>query len=194
MSLRCSSGVASSSRRHAPHRGPICGDFDLPGTLAIVTGLGTLVYGISGTSTSGWASVHTIAVFTASAALLLVLLKLENRAAEPLSPPHVWTLQSLVSGTVVMLGVSGILVGAEFLTSIYLQTVHGYSALETGLAFLPFAFALTVGTVVAKHLLAHVSPLSIATIGLLVTVLASGWLSAMVGSASRCVMSPAPGA
>jgi hypothetical protein len=108
VSLRCSSGVASSSRRHAPHRGPICGDFDLPGTLAIVTGLGTLVYGISGTSTSGWASVHTIAVFTASAVLLLVLLKLENRAAEPLSPPHVWTLQSLVSGTVVMLGVSGI--------------------------------------------------------------------------------------
>ena len=37
---------------------------------------------------------------------------------------------ALVSGTAVMLGVTGILVGAVFLTSIFLQTVLGYSALR----------------------------------------------------------------
>ena len=46
-----------------------------------------------------------------------------------------------------MLGVTGILVGAVFLTSIFLQTVLGYSALRTGVTFLPFALAITVGTV-----------------------------------------------
>ena len=45
-------------------------------------------------------------------------------------PPHVWKLDPLVSGTAVMLGVTGILVGAVFLTSIFLQTVLGYSALR----------------------------------------------------------------
>ena len=57
-----------------------------------------------------------------------------------------------------MLVVTGILVGTVFLASIFLQTVLGYSALETGLAFLPFALAITLGTVVARHLLAHASP------------------------------------
>ena len=76
-----------------------------------------------------------------------------------------------------MLGVTGILVGTVFLTSIFLQTVLGFSALETGLAFLPFAFAITAGTLVAKHLLAHLSPRVIATVGLLITVAASLWLS-----------------
>ena len=57
-----------------------------------------------------------------------------------------------------MLGVTGILVGTVFLTSIFVQTVLGFSALEAGVAFLPFAFAITVGTVVARHLMAHASP------------------------------------
>jgi hypothetical protein len=76
-----------------------------------------------------------------------------------------------------MLGVTGILVGAVFLTSIFVQTVPGFSALETGLGFLPFAFAVTAGTVVARHLLAHLSPRVIAFFGLLVAVASSGWLS-----------------
>ena len=53
----------------------------------------------------------------------------------------------------------------------------GFSALETGLGFLPFAFAITVGTLVARHLLGHVSPRVIAAVGLLIAVASSVWLS-----------------
>ncbi|HST84960.1 MAG TPA: MFS transporter, partial [Kineosporiaceae bacterium] len=73
----------------------------------------------------------------------------------------------LVSGTTVMLGVTGILVGTVFLTSIFVQTVMGYSAVRAGVAFVPFAVAITVGTVLAKHALAHGTPRAIAAIGLL---------------------------
>jgi len=47
--------------------------------------------------------------------------------------------------------------------SIFRQTV--LSALESGLAFLPFA--ITAGTVVARHLLGHASPRAIAAVGML---------------------------
>jgi predicted MFS family arabinose efflux permease len=156
---------------------PSLRDFDLPGAAAVIAGLVTLVYGISGTEAHGWWSVRTGATFAVAAVLLLAFLRLERRAARPLFPPHVWKLQALVSGTVVMLGVTGILVGTVFLTSIFLQTVLGFSALETGLAFLPFALAITAGTVVARHLLGHLSPRVIATAGLLITAAASVWLS-----------------
>jgi len=152
-------------------------DFDFPGAIAVIGGLATLVYGVSGTEAHGWWSVQTVATLALAAVLLAAFLTIERRAAKPLFPPHVWKLQSLVSGSVVMFGVTGILVGTVFLTSIFLQTVLGFSALETGLAFLPFAFAISAGTVVAKHLLAHLSPRVIATVGLLVTVAASVWLS-----------------
>ena len=107
----------------------------------------------------------------------MTFLALERRAARPLFPPHVWKLRPLVSGTTVMLGVTGILVGAVFLTSIFLQTALGFSALETGLAFLPFALAITAGTVVARHLLGHLSPRALAGTGLAVCALAAALLS-----------------
>jgi hypothetical protein len=66
-----------------------------------------------------------------------------------------------------MLGVTGVLVGTVFLASIFTQTVLGYTALRAGVAFVPFAAAITIGTVLARHALAHGSPRAIAGLGLL---------------------------
>jgi EmrB/QacA subfamily drug resistance transporter len=156
---------------------PALRDFDIPAALTVLAGLAALVYGLGGTDEHGWWSVPTAAAFSASFVLLATFLRLERRAAKPLFPPHIWKLDSLVSGTAAMLGVTGILVGAVFLTSIFLQTVLGYSALRTGVSFLPFALSITVGTVIAKHLLAHLSPRTISTVGLLFTVGAAVLLS-----------------
>jgi EmrB/QacA subfamily drug resistance transporter len=156
---------------------PAISAFDLPGATAVIGGLATLIYGLGGTATHGWWSVHTVLAFVASIVLLVTFQKLERRATHPLFPPHVWKLDSLVSGTTVMLGVTGILVGTVFLTSIFLQTVLGFTALGTGLAFAPFALAITAGTIVARHLLAHLSPRTIATGGLLITIGAALLLS-----------------
>jgi EmrB/QacA subfamily drug resistance transporter len=162
---------------------PTLSAFDIPGAVTVIGGLAALVYGLGGTASHGWWSVHTMSVFAGSAILLVVFLKLESRAARPLFPPHVWKLDSLVSGTAVMLGVTGVLVGAVFLTSIFLQTVLGFSALRTGLAFLPFALAITAGTLVARHLLGHVSPRTIATAGLIIDVAAALVLSTATSGA-----------
>lgn len=156
---------------------PAVGDFDLPGAILVLASLATLVYGLGGTANHGWWSVHTAVVLGLSVLLLVAFLQVEERAAQPLFPPHVWKLDSLVSGTAVMLGVTGILVGSVFLTSIFLQTVLGFSALRTGVSFLPFAFAITAGTVVAKHLISHLSARTVSVVGLLLAVGASALLS-----------------
>ena len=143
---------------------PSVRDFDLPGAVAVIGGLATLIYGISGTETHGWWSVQTVAALAVSAILLVALP--QARAARDASRCSRRTSGSSRPWSpvpTVMLGVTGILVGTVFLTSIFVQTVLGFSALETGLGFLPFAFAITAGTVVARHLLAHVSPRVIAS-------------------------------
>ena len=162
--------------RDTPPR-PRVQDFDLPGVVAVIAALATLVYGVSSTETHGWWSGQTVLALVGSAILFAVFLAVEQRASEPLLPPHVWKLPSLVSGTTVMLGVTGILVGSVFLTSIFAQTVLGFTALETGLGFLPFAVAITAGTLVARHLLGHLSPRLVATVGLLLAVVACLWMS-----------------
>jgi EmrB/QacA subfamily drug resistance transporter len=151
--------------------------FDLPGAATALGGLMALMFALGGTATNGWLSARTLASFSISALLLSAFVAIERRSSRPLVPPHTWKVRSLVSGSVVMLGITGLLVGAVFLTSIFLQNVMGYSALLTGIAFLPFAFAITAGTQVARHLLAHASPRTIATIGLTVTAGAALLLS-----------------
>jgi fucose permease len=54
-----------------------------------------------------------------------------------------------------MLGATGLLVGALFVNSLYLQNALDASALETGLAFLPIAVAIGLSAHLAPHLLAH---------------------------------------
>ena len=152
-------------------------DLDLPGATAVIGGLVALTYALGASATHGWWSAHTVVAMAVSAVLLVAFLTVERRAANPLFPPHVWKLDALVSGTAVMLGITGLLVGAVFLTSIFVQNVLGYSALKTGVAFLPFAFAITAGTIVARHLLAHLAPRVVAAVGLMVTGAAALLLS-----------------
>jgi MFS family permease len=139
--------------------------FDLGGAVTAIGSLVALVFALGATEQHGWLSAQVLAALGVSAVLAVTFVGLERRAAHPLVPAHTWTVTSLVSGTTVMLGVTGLLVGTVFLTSIFVQTVLGYSATGAGLAFVPFALAITVGAVVAKHALAHATPRVIAAAG-----------------------------
>jgi EmrB/QacA subfamily drug resistance transporter len=162
---------------------PTINAFDLPGAATVIGGLASLVFGLGATSTHGWGSIEAVSAFAASVVLLAAFLKIEQHAARPLFPPHVWKLDTLTAGTAVMLGISGILVGAVFLTSIFLQTALRFSAWQTGLTFLPFALAIAAGTLVARHLLDHLSPRAIATAGLVIVLAASAFLSTATSDA-----------
>jgi predicted MFS family arabinose efflux permease len=143
--------------------------FDVPGAMTAVGGLGLLMFAISGTEVHGWASARTVVTLIAAALLMIAFVLVERRSAQPLVHPHTWSIKPLVSGTVVMLGVTGVLVGAVFLGSIFMQTVLGFSALEAGLGFLPMAAALVVGTHGAAHVGAHAAARVVAGIGLGIT-------------------------
>ncbi|MDX6211659.1 MAG: hypothetical protein QOF82_746 [Frankiales bacterium] len=156
---------------------------DLPGAAAALGGLGSLMFALGGTQTAGWWSARTIGGLVASAVLLCAFRVIERRSPRPLVPPHTWKIPTLVSSTTVMLGVTGLLVGAVFLTSIFVQGVLGFSAMRAGLAFLPFAFAITAGTVVARHLLEHLAPRIVAATGLVMTAGAALLLAQATGTA-----------
>jgi EmrB/QacA subfamily drug resistance transporter len=150
---------------------------DLPGALAAVGGLAALVFGIQSAASDGWTSPKTLGVLAVAGLLLVTFGFIERRVANPLVPPHTWRIKTLVSGTGVMLGVTGLLVGAVFLSSVFFQIVLGYSALQAGLAFLPMAAVLIVGTRLGSHLLGHVAPRLVAAGGLLLAAGGAIWLS-----------------
>jgi EmrB/QacA subfamily drug resistance transporter len=151
--------------------------FDLPGALTAIGGLGALMFAIGGTETHGWLSTRTLLFLALSAGLLAAFVRIEALAARPLLPPHTWKVQTLVSATTVMLAVTGLLVAAVYLVSIFLQTVLGFTALQSGMSFLPMALALGAGTHVAAKALRHLAPRIVAGTGLGIAAVAAAVLA-----------------
>jgi EmrB/QacA subfamily drug resistance transporter len=140
---------------------------DLVGALTAIGGLVLLVYGVEGANEHGWGSARTIALVAGGLVVLAGFLALERRVREPVLPPVTWSNRPLVSGVGLILVVTGLLVAVFFLNSIYLQDVLGWSALETGLAFLPLVVVLGLAANVANSAIARVGSRNLAALGLL---------------------------
>jgi EmrB/QacA subfamily drug resistance transporter len=141
---------------------------DVPGALTLVGGLLALVFGIEATRSAGWTAPRTWVALVVAGALLAAFAKLERRAASPLVPPATWRIRSLVSASAVMAGVTGMVVGAIFLSSVHLQSVLGASPFVAGLEFLPLAAAITLGAMVASKVIGRAGPRPLILVGLVV--------------------------
>jgi EmrB/QacA subfamily drug resistance transporter len=138
---------------------------DLRGALVVMAGLVTLVYALDGAPQHGWGSARTLALLGVAAALLAAFALVERRGADPLVPASTWRARPLVASAAIMLGATGVLVGAFFLNTLYLQRVLGDSALETGLAFLPLAVVILLAAHIAAHLLEQVGSRAVVLVG-----------------------------
>jgi EmrB/QacA subfamily drug resistance transporter len=139
---------------------------DVVGAVTAVAGLVVLLYAIEGASEHGWAAARTIGLLLASVVLLAAFAGVERRVKEPIVPPKTWRNGALVSGTVLILVATALLVAVFFLNTLYLQDVLGWSALETGLAFLPLVAVIAAGASAANRLIARVGPRKLAALGL----------------------------
>jgi EmrB/QacA subfamily drug resistance transporter len=160
------------------------GQLDVIGALSLVAGLVCLVYGVEGTRSHGWTSAHTWGALAASAALLAVFALAERKVPAPLVPPRTWRIRSLVSASTVMAGVTGVVVGAIFLLSLYLQRIVGSSAVVTGLEFLPLAAAITLTAALASKALGHAGPRALIAGGIVVMAAGAALLAYRSGGSS----------
>jgi EmrB/QacA subfamily drug resistance transporter len=117
---------------------------DVKGTLAVSAGLFALVYGLSHAESAGWTNATTLAFLAAAVALLAAFGVLQTRVANPLLPPRVLLDRDRAASylSVFIVG-SGMFAVFLFLTY-YLQATLGYSAVRTGVAFLPMVASLVV--------------------------------------------------
>jgi len=158
--------------RLVPSPGPRLGrhrELDLVGALTGTAGLVTLIYAIDGAATHGWGSTRTLGLLALSAAVFAAFAAIERSVNRPLVPPATWRVRSLVSSATMMLGATGILIGAFFLNSIYLQAVLDASALETGLAFLPFALIIGLAAHLGSHALQRAGARAVVVGGLVLS-------------------------
>jgi predicted MFS family arabinose efflux permease len=153
-----------------PDRGPERrGGFDLLGAATITAGLLALVYGVVKAPENGWSSATTLGFLGAAGVLVLAFIVVELRASAPLVRLGIFKTRNVtVADVAAMLGGSGAFATFYFL-SLYLQTILGYSALDAGVRFLPFALTVIVAAGLTTRLVTRVGYKYVMVVGLGIT-------------------------
>ena len=158
------------------------GRFDLPGAITATGGVAALVYGLSNASTdqsgvSHWSDPKVVISLIAAAVLLASFVFIELRSKHALLPMRVLANRSRTGGYLVMLCLATAMFGIFFFLTIFVQEVLGYSALRSGLAFLPFAVMVVIMSGVMSRLVARTGPRPLMIAGAAITTGGMYWFS-----------------
>jgi EmrB/QacA subfamily drug resistance transporter len=153
--------LIAESRSSEQHAG-----YDLAGAVSITGGLVLLVYTLVKTSSVGWGSTRTIVLLAVSAALIAGFVLIESRASSPLMPLRIFRNRSVASADAVGLLVGAALLSMFFFLSLYLQQVLHYSAVRTGVSYLPLAVGIIIAAGVASALTSSIGAKPVLVAGL----------------------------
>jgi EmrB/QacA subfamily drug resistance transporter len=145
---------------------------DLPGTVVVTAGLFALVYGFSHAQTDGWANTVTLGFLLAAGNLLAAFVYLQRRVAHPLLPLRVVLDRNRGGAYLAMFAAAAGMFAVFLFLTYYLQASLGYSAVRTGVAFLPMTGSLiVVATAASTVLVTRVSSRVLIPGGMLISAL-----------------------
>jgi EmrB/QacA subfamily drug resistance transporter len=148
---------------------------DWLGSGLVTVSLMTAVYAIVQATSHGWGSSQVLGLGALATALMGIFLTVESRIENPIMPLRILRLRGLIGSSVVRGFLVTGMYSTFFLGTLYLEHVLHYSALQTGLAFLPWT--VTVGI-----LSLGVTARLVARFGA-IRVLISGMITVIVGLA-----------
>jgi EmrB/QacA subfamily drug resistance transporter len=120
------------------------GSFDLAGAVSLTAAMLLLVYTVVEAPDVGWASARTLLSFAGVAAILALFVAIERRTAVPLVRLGILRSSSLVRANVGAMLLVGSWFGFQFIATLYMQQLRGWSPLETGLAIFPGGLLVAV--------------------------------------------------
>jgi MFS transporter, DHA2 family, methylenomycin A resistance protein len=147
---------------------------DLAGQATATIALAALVAALIEGPSHGWWSPEIVGAGVISLVAILAFLAIETWSAQPMLPLALMRGRILSGMALVIVLTTLCFFGMIFVLSLYFQRVRGYSALETGLAFLPCTAVVPLGNLVFSRLAGRVGPRRMIVIGSLLQILGFG--------------------
>ena len=154
------------------------GRFDFVGALLSVAGMVAIVYGFIHVAHSSWSDTETIAVFIAAVVLLTAFILYEAKVADdPMMPMRIFENRNRSGAYLVMFVAGAAMFGLFFYVTFFVQGVRDFSALKSGIAFLPVAATIGVVSQLVAKVLGRSGPKPIIVLGTLFLTAAMFWFS-----------------
>jgi Major Facilitator Superfamily len=158
------------------------GRIDVAGGVTGTGGVALLVYGLSKAATgpdgvSHWGDAQVLASLAAAVVLLVSFVLIERRSTHPLLPMRVLADRNRSGAYLVMLCTGTAIFGLFFFLTLFMQSVLGYSAIRSGIAYLPFALGIVVASALASRLVARTGPRPLILAGAVAVAGGTFWFS-----------------
>lgn len=129
------------------------GRLDLVGAGVATAATVCVVYGLIAAGDHGWLSPHTLIAAGAGLVGYALFAWRIRTAAAPLVDPGMLRRRPVARGLGLIFVATALMIAVFFLGSFALQELHGFTALQTGLAFLPVAVGTILGSTLAGRII-----------------------------------------
>ena len=131
---------------------------DVTGALLATLGCTAAVLVFTQGPPRGWTDPWVIGAGVAALLLFLTFFLVERKADHPLVPLWLFRDRNRVATFVSLFLAGGVLLTLTVMIGLYVQDVLGYTALQAGIGFIPFALALGLGNLLTARLAPHIAP------------------------------------
>jgi EmrB/QacA subfamily drug resistance transporter len=133
-------------------RDPTSRSFDVPGQLLFITGIGVLTYALIQGGDDGWLSPVILGSFVLAAVLVVVFVRYELHARDPMMDMHVFTDRVYDAAIYAVFATLFCVYGTLFIITQYFQNVRAYSPEKAGFLLL----AMTIPVIILSPLTGRV--------------------------------------
>lgn len=148
---------------------------DVLGSIVIVLGLVSLVYGLAEAETQGWSSAATLGFNALGLVLIGVFVKVESTVAHPLLPLRVLRDRTRAGSYLAIAFVGAGMFAVFLFLTFYMATSLGFTPLQTGLAFLPMIGGLMVSVQIVPNIVSRIGAKVPVTAGMVIAAVGM-WL------------------
>ena len=133
-------------------------------TLSLMSG----VYAIVEATAHGWGSAEVIGFGAMAVVLMVGFLELESSIENPIMPLRLLQVRSLIGSSIVRGFIVTGMYSTFFLGTLYLEQIRHFTALQTGLAFMPWTLTVAVLSLgVTARVVARFGPIRTIVTGML---------------------------
>ncbi|HLZ72385.1 MAG TPA: MDR family MFS transporter [Dehalococcoidia bacterium] len=140
------------------HTEPRSGAFDLWGFVLSGGGLALVLYALSKAPEDGWTSATVLGSGLTGIACFVAMVFVELRRAQPMLDLRLLADRMFRNANIVYFTASASLISVLFLLPLFLQSLRGYSAVETGVILVPQALAVVLFAQLSGRLYPTVGP------------------------------------
>ncbi|MGH8151548.1 MAG: MDR family MFS transporter [Rhodanobacteraceae bacterium] len=147
---------------------------DYAGAALVLAAVGTFIFGLlQGGQAWPWLSAESLAVFAVTLVLLVAVVWVERRAAEPVMPGWLWRYRVLAGPNLATLGMGLVMIAPEAYLPTFSQSVQGLGAIAAGMVLASMSIGWPTASALSGRLYMRIGFRDAALAGAVLLVMAS---------------------